>query len=455
MIKVDLISHSNIAPLDLTSHAARVCYQAEPPEMGKNIDVENRLFNTGHHTTLQHFFFTFLIDGISVGDITLGMHLASPFYNSDQRSGRYCARMFLEPDFLKIENYIKAYWPEVNGSRLEEVMDYIKKGVGIYHENIEKASEISKEFLKEERPFISDKLLEANAPKIAQEQMRVFIPVIFPTGFDFTVNLTALVAMYRAAWTPVMKYVTGEMAKIVLNKFPELEFMFKEEERRGKEWSPELESQNESEIKYKPELKLLKISGEEGFIEPSPKDTHPVDLLHFLPETMKNQEGEIGAEIEISLATMGQDQRHRTIRRGEPKFTGNFYLPPIPRECGLEEKAKKLAFDWRNLYNKIPKTLFMILAPYGAMVNYKKFGTFNAVAHEQAKRLCWCAQEEIYHMGRSLRLAIEEKKGANSPLLRLFEPACFREGVCGEGARYCGRNIKLRDLGDYFPERRV
>ena len=454
MIKVELISHSNIPPLDLTSHAAKVCYQAEPPEMGKNIDVENRLFKTGHHTTLQHFFVTFMVEGISVGDITLGMHLASQFYNSDQRSGRYCAKMFLKPNFENIKKYINTYWPKTGEDEVKEIMDYVEKGVEIYHDNVDKASELAKKFLKEERPFVSDKLLEMNAPKVAQEQMRVFIPLVFPTGFDFTLNITALAAMYRAAWTPVMKSVTSEMAKIIIEKFPELEFMFKEEDRRGKEWSLDLNSQN-NEIKYKPESKLLNISGEDEFVEPGHDDMHPVDLLHFLPETMDNQVSEIETEIEISLATMGQDQRHRTIRRSQPKFTGNFYLPPILKEMGLKEKAEELLSDWKNLYNKIPRTLAMVLAPYGAMVSYKKSGSLNAIAHEQGKRLCWCAQEEIYHIGRLLRLAIEDKKGKDSPLLHIFEPACYPKGVCGEGTRYCGRDVKLRESGDYFPERKV
>lgn len=454
MIKVELISHSNTAPLDLTSHAAKVCYRAEPPEMGKNIDVENRLFKTGHHTTLQHFFITFLIEGISVGDITMGMHLASPFYNSDQRSGRYCAKMFLEPDFLKIQNYIKAYWPDLPEAQGDKIINYVKKGVRAYHENIEKAAELSKKFLKKERPFVGGKPLEVNAPKIAQEQMRSFIPVIFPTGFDFTVNLTALTAMYNAAWNPVMRSVTSEMAKAVTRKFPELEFMFAEENRKRREWSPELDLQ-EGKIKYKPELELLKVSGEDKFVKPAHKDMHPIDLLHFLPETMDNQIGEIGAKVEISLATMGQDQRHRTVRRSRPKFTGNFYLPPIPREMGLEQKAGELLSEWKNLYKEIPPSLAAVVAPYGAMVSYEKFGSFNAIAHEQEKRLCWNAQEEIYHLSLLLREKIKEKKGVNSPLLGLFEPVCYASGICGEGARYCGRDIKLRETGDYFPERKV
>ncbi|MEK7097996.1 MAG: FAD-dependent thymidylate synthase [Patescibacteria group bacterium] len=452
MIKVQLVAHTNANPLELTSHAALICYQAEMPEVGKILDVENRLFKVGHHTTLQHFFFTFAIEGIAVGDITFGMHLASPFYNSDQRSGRYCAKMFTEPNFEEIKNYVKTFWPEVNEKNREEVMDYVKKGVGIYHDNISAATELAKTHTKEERPYANEKYIEQNGPKIAQEQMRSFIPVIFPTAFDFTINMTVLAALHRVAWTPVMRDVTQKMVDQVKEKFPEIAFMFAETDNH--EWAISLEADAEINAKYKPALKLLGITGEESFIMPEPKIMHPIDKLHFLPDMMDNSFGSIETEIEISVATMGQDQRHRTIKRSKPKFTGNFYIPPIVKELELETEAVELMKKWAELSQKIPKTLSMILAPYGAMVSYKKNGSFNAIAHEHGKRLCWCAQEEIYHVSRLLRLAINERN-QNSPLLTMFEPGCYRTGICVEGSRYCGRNINIRKTGDYFPERKV
>jgi thymidylate synthase ThyX len=450
MIKVELKAHTNIDPFSIASHAALICYQAEAPEMGKLIDVETRLFKPGHHTTLQHFFLTFVVEGIAVGDITFGLHLVHPFYNSDQRSGRYCAKMFLEPNYKEIENYVRTFWPEVNGENMEQVMMYIKKGVGLYHANIAQAGELAKIFLKAERPYVSEKSLETNGPKIAQEQMRMFIPVIFPTAFDFTINLTVLAAIYRTAWTPAMRYVVDEMVKAVLEKFPELEFMFKD--KSNKDWAMAIPSVK-PEVKYQPEVELLGIIGEEDFIIPDAELMHPVDQLHFRPELMDNSFGSIMTRIEISTATMGQDQRHRTISRSEPKFTGDFYLPPILKEMSLENEALGLMEEWVKLSHKIPKSLSMILAPYGAIVTYKKRGSFNAIAHEQAKRLCWCAQEEIYHAGRSLKLQIEKTKGEK--LARMFEPPCYRKGICAEGARYCGREIKIRETGDYFPERKV
>lgn len=455
MIKIDLIAHTNVDPIELASHAALICYQASVPEMGNVIDVNNRLFKVGHHTTLQHFFVTFVVDGISVGDITLGMHLTSPFYNSDQRSGRYCSKMFLDTNFESIEKYIKSFW-KISPASMKKIMTYVKKGVSLYHENIQQATEISRDSLKSERPYANEKYLEMNAPKIAQEQMRMFIPVIFPTAFDFTVNLSSLVAMYEAAWTPVMRYVTEKMAALVVEKFPQIGFMFKNDRRTARDWSMAM-PEHLLGVSYKPEAMLVDCNRSDicDLVNPEVEDVHPVDRLHFIPEMMNNSVVEIKTFVELSLATMGQDQRHRTIKRGMPKFTGNFYIPPILRKMRLEKSGINLMEQWMEMSKKIAPSLAMILAPYGAMVFYKKVSSLNALRHEQGKRLCWCAQEEIYHIGRALRMEIQKKLEKNSSLLSIFEPPCYRTGICGEGDRFCGRDRSVRKTGDYFTERVV
>lgn len=455
MIKVDLLSHTNVDPINLASHAAKVCYSSKLPKLGSQMDVEKNLFLKGHLTPFEHWYATFAIEGIAVSDITFGLHLASPFYNTCQRSGRYCAKMFLEPDYEKIKKYIQTFWSEVDDSKSEKIIGYVKSGVDVFHSHISEATEIAKKLLKKERSFMKEELLEQIAPKIAQEQMRNFIPTIFPTALDFTVDLIALAAMYESAWTPAMKFVTEEMARLVLEKFSDLGFMFKEERRRKEEKAVYIPRMFILNTKNKPKLKILGISSDEDFENPNTEMKHPLDKLHFTPETMNNSAGGIETEIEISVATMGQDQRHRTIGRGKPAFTGSFYTPPIVAELGLGKEAENIMQQWTDISREIPETLAMILAPYGAMVKYKKRGSFNAILHEQGKRLCWCAQEEIYHVGRLLRRAIESEKGKDSPLLGIFDPPCYRTGKCGEGDRYCGRDIKIRETGDYFPERKV
>lgn len=452
-IAVKLKAYTNADPIELASFAAKYCYQAQPPEFGDTLDVENTLFRTSHHTTLEHFYFTFEINGISVGDVTFGLHLASPFYNSDQRSGRFCAEMFSKPDFNGIGKYIGDFWPEVESH--DDVLDYFKRSVGIYNANIAKATEITSKFLKEERPFASEQWIQRNAPKIAQEQLRVFMPVIFPTGLFYTIDLIALVSMHRTAFSPVMKYVVGRMVEVVLKVYPELTFMFPEEPGAGAD-QLKLNRYFSCKAFYKPEFKLvgmMPMPSNAFMIVPEVKDMHPVDTMHFHPKFMNNNLLTMDSVVEISLATMGQDQRHRTIRRSLPVLTGNFYVPPVVRELGLDSEMQGMTEHWDVLCacGNLPETLRYVLAPYGAMVRYGKSGSVNAIAHEQAKRTCFNAQEEIYHLSRSQRKDIEVVK-SNSDLLKFFQPPCYKTGQCGECKRYCGRDMRA---DEYFPERRV
>lgn len=452
-MKVQLSAHTNVDPIDLASYAAKVCYTSELPKWGKRLDVKKALFEAGHHTTLEHFYLSYIVEGIAVGDVTFGMHLTHSFYNTDQRSGRYAGKMFACPDFDAMETYIKKFWPEIEGSVLGEVVAYINDGVRIYNENMPKAQEAVAMFIKQDRPFASDGI-KANIPKYAQEQMRMFIPIIFPTALVFTIDIITLVSMYESAWTPPMRYATEEMARLFVEKFPEIKFLFNEDRRWKSNWAVNNDDIDKTEIKYKPDLYGLSITSE-GYIPEGSEKMHPVDKLHFTPELMHNSVNSMKMVIRISVATMGQDQRHRTINRDEPSFTGGFYIPPVLAELKLETDAVRYMNEWKKISELVPNTLAMILAPYGAMVNYGKSGSFNAITHEQCKRLCWCAQEEIYHLGRLQRTAIESNPEYSTDLLRIFQPPCFENGKCGEGERYCGRDIKLRKTGDYFPERRV
>lgn len=439
--------------LILASHAAQKCYQAESPELGKLIDVKGRLFNTSHHTTLEHHYFTFDIEGIAVSDITLGAHLTHPFYNSDQRSGRFCSQMFLNPDFASIEEYVQTFWPELPADSLKRVMNFVKNGVEIYHRHIGAATKLTAEMIVKERPNAPAEYAGANSPKIAQEQLRSFISTIFPTGFDHTLDLIGLVSLYKAAWTPGLMYLTQKMADLVLARHPEVAYMFS---RRNQAWAPKI-LRVENRVKFKPGFILTSLGDIHDYIVlPETEDMYPVDLLHFLPEYMDNNIHDIKTSVEISLACMGQDQRHRTIRRGQPVLTGNFYLPPVIAMLpGMVKIAEEYLHLWLELTKDLPPTLAAAIAPYGAMVSYDKKGSLNAIFHEQGKRLCWCAQEEIYHLGRALRQGVESIRGKESPLLQALEPPCFKTGKCAEGARYCGRDINLRKSGDYFPERKV
>ena len=156
-------------------------------------------------------------------------------------------------------------------------------------------------------------------------------------------------------------------------------------------------------------------------------------------------------------ATMGQDQRHRSIKRSKPVFTGCFYLPPLLDMAGLKPVADNWMRDFYNMVRnpEIPNGFATSIAPYGAMVQYDKHADLNALIHEQGKRTCWCAQEAIYHLACDLRRELEEKIGEDAAVLKYLTPPCLSMGHCVEGARYCGRDLKNETLEKYFRDRQI
>lgn len=458
LIRVQPTIWSNKNPFLVPQLAAKMCYTAEPPEYGVTLDDPiEKLWDSSHHTTFQHYYLSTVINGIAVGEVKNGLHLANVFYNTDERSGRYCNKMFLEYNPSRVERYIRTAWPSLVDAQVEDVMSYVTAGINVFNQYLEPATAVAAKWLAEERPGLArdPEELHKTARKVAQEQLRNFISMIFPTGLFYTINLTALAAMHMSAWTPGVEQVTEKLVAFMGQKAPELKEVFDRLPRREQGWATPLSGDFSPHVMHSPGLEILEIQGIEDYVPPRMEQMHPVDLLPFLPEMMPNAVGGITTQVTISSATMGQDQRHRTIARGTPAFTGGFYLAPILAELGLEGEAGNCILRWLEMTSHLPPTLVASIAPYGAMVTYKKRGSFNAIAHEQYKRLCWCAQEEIYNVGRLFREQITAMLSVDTPLLDIFQPNCYRTGVCAEGARQCGRIIATRKSGDYFPRRRV
>jgi thymidylate synthase ThyX len=452
-IDVKLVAETNIAPETIASHAAKVCYEPEMPEMGKMIDVKGRLFDTGHHTTIQHSYFTFAIEGISVAGVCMGLHLATPHYNTDQRSGRF-SKMYDEPDIDAIAKHLKTYYPKQD---LAAALSFIQKGLDIYAKSKDNVTKIAADKIKYERPFASEKYIASNAPKFAQEHLRMFISMVAPTALDYTINLSTLTALYRTAWTPEMRDTVSKMVNIITQKYPEISYMFDESKKSNTDWAPELLLDDcfyDPVIQDRPKSRKLDVSYDnEKFAIPEMNDM--VDTLYFSPKYMGNTQMHVMNEVEMSCATMGQDQRHRSIKRSAPGFTGKLYLPPLLKEAGLAADATDYMYEFLGLKSELPSTLWSLIAPYGAMVRYTKKADLNALLHEQGKRTCWCAQEEIYHLGTQLREQLADKIGSDSKLVTALAPHCFKDGKCCEGARFCGRDIKERMIANYFKNRQI
>ena len=385
------------------------------------------------------------MEEIPVSAVAFGLHLTSPYYNSDQRSGRY-SKMYNEPDFDALRTNLLAYYPS---APVDKVMAWVEKGVKIYQGNIARLTELAADHIKMERPFVSEKYITQNAPKFAQEQLRVFISQLAPTALDFTVNLSALTALYRVAWSPEMRVITQKMADLVIAENADIPYMF-DETKRITQWAPTILS-DQATVITEPSAKVVCVLGNENDVNTTPL-LDSLDTLSFAPETFENTQFLVQSEVQCSSATFGQDQRHRSIKRSTPAFTGAFYVPPLVVEAGLTEIAQAYMQEWLNLAKEAGNDMATLISPYGAVVKYQKTADLNALIHEQAKRTCWCAQEEIYHLACQLRAGLTEKI-KNQDILSRFAPHCLAQGLCQEGMRYCGRNLKNKE--NYFLKRKI
>ena len=426
-VNVTPIAETNISPKILASHAAGMCYTAESPKLGKEMDVEKRLFNTGHHSTLEHNYWTFMIENIPVSSVIFGLHLTAPFYNTDQRSGRF-SKMYDNPDMADVRNTLETYYPGIQSRYITDACNFIENGLNIYADNKERITEMARDAIHRERPNAKDEYVESNAPKFAQEQLRVFISQVMPTALVMTVNTSALAALWRVAWSQEMRRITDGMRDELLRVQPDLTYMFDPEKRQNQDWNP-CSDLMAGQVLDQPICRL--ISADIGDIRlPNSKDA--VDLLPFSPVSMNNQLSLVKTEITTSCGTMG-----RSIHRGEPVLTGDFYLPPLLRESGLKAEAEAYLVAYRALANRLSPALMTTIAPYGMMAKYMKVAHLNALLHEQGKRLCWCAQEEISDLSRQLR---EQIIALYPALAERLAPPCYR-GKCLEGVRFCGRQI--------------
>jgi len=457
IIKVKQIAETSVAPTTLASHAARTCYAADVPALGEKIDVENRLFKTGHHTTLEHNYFTFNIDGIPVSSVVFGLHLTGPFYNTDQRSGRF-SKMYDNPNMTEIKNTLETYHPEVPEHNINAACDFVENGLEIYSKNKSRVTELARDAIKRERPHASEKYIEQNAPKFAQEQLRMFVSMIAPTALDYTIDLATLFTLYRTAWTSEMRDAVDKMAALVVKNHPDIAYMFDSDKRSPihNGAAKLFASENYRGIKTRPELTLLGCKYDnKSFTENKSLDA--IDTLQFHPQYMNNSLMYVDTKIHIDAgATMGQDQRHRSIQRSMPHFTGYFYLPPLLNIAGLAKDADSFMKQYYSLKsNTFSRGMILSVAPYGAMVEYEKHANMNALVHEQNKRTCWCAQEAIYHLACDLRRDLGQKIGLNAKVMKYLAPPCLSVGKCPEGPRYCGRDIVADKINGYFKQRQI
>ncbi len=489
---------SKYKPTDIAVGSARSCYYGKSiviPEDIREWDKKNSLLNSifkaGHHTTLMHYNFTFLIENMSRLLIWRLLH-SHPFYNSEQVSQRYAK--------MKIENFT---YPK--NANKEKWQKYYEKMFFYYEEIIKRLTpEIEK---------ILPKFKIKEARKKAQEFARYLLPVGMNAHLYHTINvITALRYINAVKVIPEAKneadnfifQLKREMLKIDKDLISLIEFV-------------------ENEEVIFPDVNIAKIKKQKNITQ----KVEVFDIVDYDFELNANYAGVLRASniyldeavlgsfnsyIKLSLSADAQNQRHRRSPAIRPKletiYKRDFYIPTIIKgeggrmkdegrmengewriengESGVPEKSSDFLGCRERIENAIAphtqsvcggelKDLYLEAVEYSydffekekevlgfgeaayALLNAHNIeiiehNDFQEFSHKAQMRLCYNAQEEIFDI---VRTQVKELKNKKIKAAEKFLPPCalrYAEDIrpiCPEGERFCGVKVWKMNFDDY------
>ena len=433
-MKITLLK-SNLSPMDISVGSARTCYAVnlKTPEDITNWSGKGKLlldlFKSGHHTTLQHYNFTFLMEGISRLSIWRFFH-SHRFYNSDQVSQRYTE--VKEGSFKDFNNEeIKAY----HESLIEKYQELILILEPLYKKS-------------------KNKVEVKNATKKAMENARYILPQSINANMYHTINLSTLLR-YKIG----LKYVVDckeEVSQIV-------EYMIKEVEKTY----PELKEiiNFVSSLDYEEKDIFKEITSDLMSIDFKDKKAILDNACNFKNYSVNFNgdtsglsalfNSELGLEnftfyLKLSLSADSQNQRHRTAYSIRPELKSiikkgfyEYYIPSIFRES---EEALEIYSEAIN-ESKVMLEKYPELSPYfllnGFLIPIKENNSALDFIHKSEKRLCLNSQEEITNMTWEMVLELIKNENTKDYGKKLAPPCYHRfeediNPICPEGSRFCG-----------------
>jgi len=431
-------------PTDIAVGSARSCYFGKhivTPESvetwSKKNELLNSIFKAGHHTTLMHYHFTFLIEGISRLLIWRFLH-SHPYYNSEQVSQRY-ARMKID-NFTYPKSADKAKWQE-----------YYKKMFMFYEKLIEKLTPVIEKILP--------KFKKKEAVKKAQEFARYLLPVGMNAHLYHTINvITALRYINTASLVPeasneakeFAEFLKKEMIKIDENLAPLIEFA---ENEKAVFPSIDIEKiKKRHNVKKRVEVFDI-VDYDFNFNENYAGVLRSSNI--FLDEGVL---GSFNSYIKLSLSADAQNQRHRRSMAIRPKlediYKRDYYMPPVCNEVeDIYKEAVEFSYDFFEEQKEVlgfSEAAYALLNAHNIeIVEHNDFASF---AHKAQMRLCYNAQEEIFDI---VYEQVRQLKKAGVKAAQKFLPPCavrYQQNIkpyCPEGERFCGIKVWKKDFDEY------
>ncbi|HTL70563.1 MAG TPA: FAD-dependent thymidylate synthase [Candidatus Eisenbacteria bacterium] len=485
-------------PFDNSVATARTCYSSrvitseDVHKDEKAIELRDRIadsiYKAGHHTTIQHPTFQFILDKVSRQFIWSFLH-SHPFYNSEQVSQRYVE--------VKPENFAV---PPLDDAALEIYLSTIKLQMDAYQSLIRILDPVIVRQYARIFPNRDPELKrwKSALKKRAQEVARYVLPVATHAHLYHTISGLTLHRYHRLCDqfdTPYeQKLVVRKMVEAVnavdplffrhiedsipLERTPEYAYFAAHPQKKGDrdayvaEFDGGLGELTSRLVDYKvngQKSMAAAVRAVLGLTQDKLSDHDAIDLvmnpaknplfgealnlttLGKLARTMSHPH--FTFQKKISHTADSQDQRHRMTPASRPvlhrQFTGKpDYIVPalikVSAEAG-EFYQKTMDAVWANigrlLDRGVSEEYAMYLLPNAFPIRFYESGDLLNHHHKWTKRLCYTAQEEIWNMCRDEVMQVSR---VFPEIGKYLLPPCgvrLLAGVrpyCPEGERFCG-----------------
>ncbi len=499
-------------PYNTIVAAAKTCYSSKvvsPEDVAKDErarEIRDRIYDgiyeAGHHTTIQHPTFLFVLRKVSRQFLWSFLH-AHPFYNSEQVSQRYVE--------VKRGNFAT---PPLEGRARELYLETAERMMKAYFTLIDLLGpDIEREYfeLYPGRRRQKEKW-ESSIHKRVLEAARYVLPVAVHAHLYHTISGITL-HRYRKICaqfdTPLeTRLVVGKMAAAVQAMDPlffrkvddpvpleeTLEFKMHEQARtqlgadRGaafvREFDADLGPWRSKLVDWKANAEGVMAQSVRdmlGLPKAVMADAEAIDLV-----TNPSKNRVLGESLvlttlsklsramhhphytfrkKITHTADSQDQRHRMVPGSRPVLAAQFLpdrpdylLPPVmERNAGVRDFVEKLMSQvWKAIAelreSGVPWESAQYLLPNAFPIRFEESGDLLNLHHKWTTRLCYLAQEEIW------RCCVEEVKQVaqvHPEIARhLVAPCGLRKTAgaspyCPEGNRYCGVRVWELPLDRY------
>jgi flavin-dependent thymidylate synthase len=488
-------------PYDNAVATARTCYSSKviyATDVGKDDAAKIRrdaiaqsIYKAGHHTTIQHATFQFVLDKVSRQAIWSFLH-SHPFYNSEQVSQRYVE--------MKAENFTTPPLAEDNiplyRQAIQELMD-------AYHE-LSRLLEptVVAEF---RRLFparnLEDKRWKSAIKKRCQEVARYVLPVATHAHLYHTISGLTLHRYHRLCEqfdAPVeQKLIVQKMVDAVGAFDPEffkfiedpmpLEQTLEFEIMRGfdeslrccwpkafiQEFDRELGSRSSKLVDYKVNAEPVlaqSVRSVLGIPKTAMSDDDAIDWVlnpaknpYFSEALNLTSMGKLTRTLvhphftfkkKISHTADSQDQRHRMTPASRPVLVRqvlwdepDYIVPALVQAtpAALELYQSVMRRLWQHLSKLIEageaEESVCYLLPNAFPIRFEESGDLLNFHHKWTHRLCYTAQEEIWKTSQEEVLQVNER----FPRIgKYFGAPCWMRKeagarpFCPEGERFCG-----------------